>query len=149
MVIIAWLAISILMGCKATKETSKVDIQKKTDSLVMKVETTKSRPIIQNWTVKNICDSVGVPKEFEHTISNGVDSIQIQLKNNQFIFDWKQIDSLKSVVISNYQKQLVDSKKEDNAESKIFLVPGWCYWSILANVVLLMALGWVLSKKWW
>lgn len=148
LIIIILAIVSLLaIGCKTTERSSRVQVEKSVDSVYLKVETIKSKPMQVNWVINEICDSIGNAKDFEQTITNGSDSLKVKMENNAFTFDWKMIDSIKSVAIENFKKESDSKETNDSREQTRNVVPGWCWYSVMINFVFLMVLGAWLSKK--
>lgn len=141
------LAIVLLVGCKTSEISKNVLIEKKRDSISYHVETIRSRPMIQKWTVNDICDSTGIAKGFEQSISIGADSMDLKMVNNEFSFRLSTLDSLRFKSVREFYNGYDFRSEKDAKEVIRNVVPVWCWYSVAANFVFLMALGaWLYCK---
>lgn len=138
----------ILAACGANRETiHRVEVIK-SDSLILKQETIQREPSRFQLVISDICDTItGKARDFQQTIIQGKDTTRIQVQDGHLVWDIQQIDSIKSVAISEYKSRDV-SKKEDKATEVVkFRIPGWIWYSLGLNVLLIGGIGWYMGRK--
>lgn len=144
LVITAWVAGS----CRAKKVQSEKVVEVKSDTLILKEEIITRDPLRGQLVIRQICDTItGSPREFEQAITQGGDSISVRIQGNDFFLDLSQIDSIKSKAVSEY-KSTLNRKTEENATETIrYVPPGWIWYSVGLNILLILGIGFYLGRK--
>lgn len=127
-VVLFYLLVFFLFGCKAKKQSTYVEKVK--DSTVRNI-ILESKNTLQ---ISTLCDSIGKPKEFTQTIDNGNGKTTVTVKDNQ-LFVQSKTDSIVYV-----DKEVI--KEVTSVETIIvYKTPSWAWWYIII-ITLAALVGW-------
>jgi len=146
---IVWILWLLVMGSCRTKKvlTEKID-RVQSDTLIMKTETVRQKPISGQLIIREICDTItGQARDFQQVFTQGPDTIRLGIQDGDFVLNMSQIDSVRSVAVSEFRSTFDREKKEKATEVTRVVAPGWIWYSLGLNIMLILGIGFYIGKR--
>jgi hypothetical protein len=129
------LALVLFCSCK-TKQVTITKIERVYDTIVKNERVKVNVPIHSFIEVPAECDTItNELKPFKQHILSGPVKVFIGSKNGKLTAA-VNIDSIKQVAVSNFQRTLVDKSETSEIIITKYKVSSWCWWLLLYSILI-------------